>query len=69
MYIYEGHMGSLFVSDEVLDYEQLYCETCGDSDTLIGYADNREYAERLLKSHKDIFDESYIEKFIDKYFG
>ena len=69
MYIYEGHMGSLFVSDEVLDYEQLYCETCGDSDTLIGYADNRKDAERLLKSYKDIFDESYIKKFIDEYFG
>lgn len=68
MYIYEGHMRSLFVSDEVLDYEQLYCETCGDSDTLIGYADNREDAERLLESYKDIFDEAYIKKFLDEYF-
>lgn len=68
MYIYEGYMRSLFVSDEVLDYEQLYCETCGDSDTLIGYADNREDAERLLESYKDIFDEAYIKKFLDEYF-
>lgn len=69
MYIYDGHMGGLYVSDEALEYEQLHCETCGDSDTLIGYVDNRKDAERLLESYKDIFDESYIEKFIDKYFG
>lgn len=34
MCIYEGHMGWLYSSDELLDYEDLYCETCGDSDTL-----------------------------------
>ena len=32
MYIYEGHMGSLYVSDYILDYDDLYCEECGDSD-------------------------------------
>lgn len=61
-------MGSLYVSDEVLDYEQLYCETCGDRDTLIGYADSREDAQRLLESYKDIFDESYIDEFIEEWF-
>ncbi len=38
MYIYESHMGGLFVSDEILDYKQTYCETCGDSDYLLVYA-------------------------------
>lgn len=42
MYIYESHMGSLFVSDDILDYEQTYCETCGYSDFLLGYAETRE---------------------------
>lgn len=49
MYIYESHMGGLFVSDEVLSYEQTYCETCGDSDFLLGYAETREEAWELLK--------------------
>lgn len=49
MYIYESHMGGLFVSDEVLDYEQIYCEQCGDYDHLIGYAETREEAWELLK--------------------
>lgn len=44
MYIYESHMGGLYTSDEPLDYEYLYCEECGDSDSLIGYADTKEEA-------------------------
>lgn len=54
MYIYESHMGGLFVSDEVLSYEQTYCETCGDSDYLIGYAETREEALELLKDNTNI---------------
>ena len=44
MYIYEGHMGGLYTSDEPLDYEDLYCDQCGDSDWLIGYAETKEEA-------------------------
>lgn len=54
MYIYESHMGGLFVFDDVLDYEQTYCETCRDSDWLIGYAETREEAWNLLKDDTDI---------------
>ena len=35
-YLYESHMGSLFVSDDYLGFEETYCETCGDCDQLIG---------------------------------
>lgn len=70
MYIYEGHTGSLYTSDEVLDYEDTYCETCGDSDWLIGYANTREEAWRLLKSATDIdgsggWDYNYVQEFIN----
>ena len=54
MYIYQSHMGGLFLSDDVLNYEQTYCETCGDSDYLLGYAENREEAWNLLKDDTDI---------------
>ena len=37
MYIYESHLGGLYTSDEALDYDYLYCEECGDSDTEVGY--------------------------------
>lgn len=69
MYIYESHMGGLFVSDEVLSYEQTYCETCGDSDFLLGYAETREEAWNLLKDDTDIdgsggWDYEYVQEFL-----
>lgn len=54
MYIYEGHLGSLYTSDRKLDWEEIYCEQCGDSDWLIGYATNRAEAWELLKDNTDI---------------
>ena len=72
MYIYESHMGGLFVSDEVLSYEQTYCETCGDSDFLLGYAETREEAWNLLKDDTDIdgsggWDYDYIRSYPKPY--
>lgn len=69
MYIYQSHMGGLFVSYEILDYEQTYCETCGDSDWLIGYAENREEAWKLLKDDTDIngsggWNYEYVQEFL-----
>jgi len=69
MYIYEGHLGSLYTFDYELDYEDLYCEECGDSDWLIGCADTREEAWELLKDYTDIngsggWDYDYVRSFI-----
>ena len=72
MYIYEGHMGGLYTSDEPLDYEDLYCEECGDSDQLIGYAITKEEAWNLLKDDADIngsggWDYNYIQDFLKQW--
>ena len=69
MYIYQSHMGGLFVSDEILDYEQTYCEECGDSDYLIGYAETKEEACNLLKDDTDIngsggWNYEYVQEFL-----
>ena len=69
MYIYQSHMGGLYTSDDELDYEQTYCETCGDSDWLIGYAETREEAWELLKDDTNIdgsggWDYEYIQDFL-----
>lgn len=69
MYIYQSHMGGLFVSDDILDYEQTYCETCGDSDFLLGYAETREEAWNLLGDDTDIngfggWDYEYVQEFL-----
>ena len=69
MYIYEGHMGSLFVSEHQLSDEETYCEQCGDSDWFIGYASTGEDAWNLLKYDTDIknfggLDYNYVREFI-----
>ena len=69
MYIYESHMGNLFVSDDILDNEQTYCKTCGDSDYLIGYAETREEAWNLLKDDTNIngsggWNYNYVQDFL-----
>lgn len=69
MYIYQSHMGGLYTSDDELDYEQTYCETCGDNDWLIGYAETREEAWDLLKDDTNIdgsggWDYEYIQDFL-----
>jgi hypothetical protein len=55
-------MGGLYASYDELDYEDLYCGQCGDSDWLIGYAGTREQAWNLLK--EDGWDYDYIQEFI-----
>ena len=72
MYIYEGHMGSLFTSDYPLDFYRLYCETCGDSDRLIGYAETREDAWNLLKDITNIngsggWDYDYVQELLKEW--
>lgn len=69
MYIYESHMGGLYVSNYYLDYEQTYCETCGDYDWLIGYAETREEAWEILKDYTNIngsggWDYDYVQEFL-----
>lgn len=73
IYIYEGHMGNLYTSDEPLDYDELYCEQCGDSDWLLGYAETKEEAWELLKDETNIngsggWDYDYVLNFINENF-
>lgn len=72
MYVYESHMGNLFVSDDISDYEQTYFETYGDYDCLIGYAETREEAWNLLKDDTDIdgsggWNYDYIQEFLENW--
>ncbi len=70
MYIYEDHMGGLYTSDRSLSYEERHCETCGDTDWLVGYAATRESAWNLLKSGTNIdgcggWDYEYVTQFLN----
>ena len=61
-YLYRGHMGSLFATDELLSFEERYCEQCGDSDDYIGYAKNMQEAWDLIKDECSTFDEEDCKK-------
>lgn len=54
-YIYESHLGGLYESDEQLEYEELYCEECGDSDWELGYYEDLSDLWSLLKNETSIF--------------
>ena len=71
MYIYESHLGGLYTSNRELDFDELYCEQCGDSDWLVGYADTREDAWELLKDDTDIdgcggWSYDYVQEFLNE---
>ena len=71
MYIYENHMGGLFTSYRELSYEECYCETCGDSDWLIGEADTREEVIELLRDEDGyiLYTDEYMQEFLNENFG
>lgn len=61
MFIYENHTGGFFVSEKELSGEERYCGACEDEDVLVGDADNRKEAFKLMEpfeyhcqSYKDI---------------
>lgn len=47
-YIYDSHLGGLYVSDEYIPDDDLYCETCGDYDELIFTMKDRFDTQKLL---------------------
>lgn len=53
-YLYEGHLGDTYITDEQLDYDSLYCEQCGDSDWLIGTFETIKDFWELIKDECDI---------------
>lgn len=48
MYLYESHLGGIYATDDEMDYDDLYCEECGDSDWPIGEAETAQEAYDLL---------------------
>lgn len=53
-YLYIYHMGGLYTSDRYLDFDDLYCDSCGDTDEFIGtYYTLAEFWD-LIKDECDI---------------
>jgi hypothetical protein len=66
MYVYESHMGGVYVTDYERDWEDLHCETCGDSDWPMGEI---ETADELRELMKDNYFPEYIEETVKYAFG
>ena len=56
IYIYESHLGGLYISDRELSLDEAYCETCGDNDWLACIADNWIDVAEYLRSRLDVFN-------------
>ena len=63
-YLYESHLGGHYSSETEYDYDDLYCEDCGDSDTLIGTFTDEKSLRGLLKS----LQKSYVDKIVEQEF-
>ena len=54
MYLYESHMGGLYSTQEEQEFEDLYCEQCGDSDDFKGKYETLEEYWNLIKENCSI---------------
>lgn len=73
MYIYDSHLGDLYVSTKLRSSKELFCEQCGDSDWYVGEATTKDEAWALLRPQTDIDGSGgwcyeYIQEFIDENF-
>ena len=55
VYIYESHMGGLWVSEDLYDDDKLYCETCGDSDRLVLSTNDIHKVADYLRAEVNLF--------------
>lgn len=53
-YLYDSHLGDLFIKDRKLSPEEQYCNICNDYDSLIGTFETVEDVWLLLKDDCDI---------------
>ena len=68
VYVYENHLsGGFYTSSEPLDYDELYCDSCGDSDTDCGYFATREELKEMLYDWNDCnYKYDIVSKFMTK---
>ena len=76
-YIYQKQSGELYISDKYISYEDRQYGTRGLCDWLIGQANNKEEAKKILKhkikkkneTQNGLLKKDYIAKFINDNFG
>ena len=71
IYLYESHLGGLYIEDRALNFDELYCKTCGDSDQLAVSTDDIDDVEAYLRERVALFgsgglDQAYCEQILDE---
>lgn len=51
MYYYQSHLGHWYAEEVEIDEEDLYCETCNDSDYFLGFYETE---EEFLEAHENL---------------
>ena len=65
MYFYRGHLYSnIYTEDYELDYDDLYCEQCGDSDDYLGEYDS--WADYIRSLDEDEICSYPVEYFAER---
>lgn len=58
MHYYVSHLtGRMFSTSEVLTYDQRYCETCGDTDSYLGFFNTEEEAKAVYEEQDNCHEE------------
>ena len=66
IYIYESHLGGLYVTDEQRSYEDLYCEQCNDADWPGIESDNLQDIRAYLDSQSDSYSEEELSSIFEQ---
>lgn len=59
VYIYESHLGGLYVVTKELSFDDLYCDSCGDCDNLVFKSNDIYEIAEFLKSETDGYTYEY----------
>ena len=62
MEVYENHLGGIYFDERILDFDDLYCEQCGDSDRHLGHADTWEEVLDMITDEDGFcgYEEEYL---------
>lgn len=52
-YLYLSHLGGFYTTGEKLDFDDRYCEDCGDTDDYIGEYKTQEDLDVLVARHEE----------------
>lgn len=61
VYVYGSHLGGLYVETAEIPWDDLYCETCNDSDQLLFYTDDLEDVAKYFREEGGIYPVSDIQ--------